>query len=431
MPSEEKTYHVDEIVGAPPQGIIFWGSTMIFSLFVLIFILSFFIRYPDTISNEIVITSENPPIEIISKNSGEINLFVNDQESVRKGQVLAIIENTVDYQDLSILKEKLIAFRIDSLNEFEQMHSNVLKIDTLLNYHFRLGELEIAFSEFNKSLKEFIFYSDIGYHSKKNNVVNQKINKYYRLKQNLQNQLTNKQKEFGLVKINYERQKKLLKSGAISSLEEEKFQMELLNKLNEIENLKSNIINTDIQIYELKNLALENDFDLKDNSEKFKVSLIKSYNTLISRIDVWEEKNVLTSPIKGKVSFFEYRSNKQFVEEGKVVMTVLPIEVSKLIGIMKIPSSKSGKVKIGQKTIVDLANYPHDEFGKIFGKIAKISLIPQDKMYYVEVDLPEGLITSYDIQLEFKQKLVGRGEIITEDLSLFQRIFNQFRKLME
>lgn len=429
MPTEEKKYHVDEIVGAPPQGIIFWGSTMIFSLFVLIFILSFFIKYPDTIVNEITITSENPPIEIISKKNGEISLFVKDQSIVKKGEVLAIIENSVNYDDLILLKEKLIAFKIDSLKENELFYQNVLKIDTLLNYSFKIGELEASFSEFNKSLKEFIFFHDIGYHSKKSGVVQQKIDKYYKLKENLKHQILNKQKEFDLVKKNYDRQTKLLASGAISVVEEEKFQIELLDKQNEMENLKSNLINTDIQIYELKSLVLENEFDSQGNTEKFKVSLIKSYNTLISNIDVWEEIYVLKSPMNGKVSFFEYRNNKQYVEEGKIVMTILPSEISRLIGQMKIPSSKSGKVKIGQKIIIQLANYPHDEFGKIFGKISKISLIPQDKLYYVEVDLPNGLTTSYNIKLEFKQKLIGNGEIVTEDLSLFQRIFNQFRKL--
>jgi hypothetical protein len=94
---------------------------------------------------------------------------------------------------------------------------------------------------------------------------------------------------------------------------------------------------------------LENEFDSQENSEKYKVSLIKSYNALISKIGVWEEIYVLKSPMNGKVSFFEYRNNKQYVEEGKIVMTILPSEINKLIGQMKIPSSNSGKVKIGQK----------------------------------------------------------------------------------
>lgn len=431
MPNEEKKYHVDEIVGSPPQGIVFWGSTMIFSLFVLIFILSFFIKYPDTIVNEITITSENPPIEIISKQSGNINLYVSDQSVVKKGQILAIIENSVNYGDLSLLKEKLLLFKLDSLNENEIFYQNIIKMDTIINYPFKIGELEIPFSEFNKSIKEYIFFNDMGYHSKKSGVVKQKIEKYYKLKQNLKDQLYNKQKEVDLVKKNYDRQKKLLSSGGISVVEEEKFQIELLNKLNEIETLRSNLISTDIQIYELKSLVLDNDFNSQDNSEKYKIELMKSYNSLVSKIDVWEEMYVLKSPMNGKVSFFEFRNNKQYVENGKIVMTILPDTINRLIGQMKIPSSNSGKVKVGQKIIIQLANYKHDEYGKIFGEISKISLIPQDKMYYVEADLPNGLTTTYGVKLEFKQKLIGIGEIVTEDLSLFQRVFNQFRKLSE
>jgi hypothetical protein len=171
---------------------------MIFSLFILIFILSFFIKYPDTIINEITITSENPPIEIISKKNGELNLFVEDQSEVKKGEILAIIENSVNYNDLILLKNELVAFKIDSLKENELFYQNVLKIDALINYPFKIGELEASFSEFNKSLKEYIFFNDIGYHSKKIGVVQQKIDKYYKLKENLKQQISNKQKEFDL-----------------------------------------------------------------------------------------------------------------------------------------------------------------------------------------------------------------------------------------
>jgi hypothetical protein len=48
---------------------------------------------------------------------------------------------------------------------------------------------------------------------------------------------------------------------------------------------------------------------------------------------------------------------------------------------------------------------------KFLVKYQKISLTPQDKMYYVEVDLPNGLTTSYNVKLEFKQKLIGIGEL--------------------
>ena len=46
-------------------------------------------------------------------------MFVEDQSEVKKGEILAIIENSVNYNDLILLKNELVAFKIDSLKENE------------------------------------------------------------------------------------------------------------------------------------------------------------------------------------------------------------------------------------------------------------------------------------------------------------------------
>ena len=65
------------------------------------------------------------------------------------------------------------------------------------------------------------------------------------------------------------------------------------------------------------------------------------------------------------------------------------------------------------------------------GKIISISQVPRNNQYAVDVEFANGLITSYKKQLDYKQEMQGTADIVTTDLRLFQRIFNQIRSLFD
>ena len=52
-------------------------------------------------------------------------------------------------------------------------------------------------------------------------------------------------------------------------------------------------------------------------------------------------------------------------------------------------------------------------------------------LYFVDVELPQKLITSYNKEIDFKQEMQGSAEIITEDLRLIERFFYQFREVLK
>ncbi len=72
---------VNEIMGNPPRKIIRWGTSILFSVFVVFLLFSWLIRYPDNIPSPIEITTVNPPVTLVSKNTGRIKiLYVSDRE---------------------------------------------------------------------------------------------------------------------------------------------------------------------------------------------------------------------------------------------------------------------------------------------------------------------------------------------------------------
>ena len=68
------------------------------------------------------------------------------------------------------------------------------------------------------------------------------------------------------------------------------------------------------------------------------------------------------------------------------------------------------------------------------GKIQNISLISvkveAKNHYVVEIDLPDGLTTTYDKILPFVSGMEGQADIITDDLSLLERILLPMKRIL-
>ena len=131
------------------------------------------------------------------------------------------------------------------------------------------------------------------------------------------------------------------------------------------------------------------------------------------------------------VSLFSYLNVNQAIRDGDEVLSIVPLEQQEVIGKLILPLQNSGKLKNGQEVIIRLNNYPYQEYGMLKGSVRNISVIPQKQNYAVEVALPGQLTTTYNKKLEYKEEMQGTAEIITEKLTLFKRIFYQFRKLIK
>ena len=64
------------------------------------------------------------------------------------------------------------------------------------------------------------------------------------------------------------------------------------------------------------------------------------------------------------------------------------------------------------------------------GVVRSISQVPDDKLYVLEVDLPDGLTTYYGTEIPFQQEMLGRAEIITDERVLIERIFDPIRSVI-
>lgn len=92
------------------------------------------------------------------------------------------------------------------------------------------------------------------------------------------------------------------------------------------------------------------------------------------------------------------------------------------IGEIKILNRDTNLIKVGQVIKIKFDTYPYMKFGKVVGKVKSISIDEIDANYIIVVELPNGLKTNNGIQLPYRQEMKGSADIITEEISLIERM---------
>src|SRR5690606_32438547 len=112
---ELRSESVQEILSNPPSWIVRWGNMVIFIAILFVIVISIFVKYPDFISSQVVITTQNPPEKIEARTSGKLEqVLAQNQQNVKSGEVLAYLETSANYKDVIALKSILDSFKPES-----------------------------------------------------------------------------------------------------------------------------------------------------------------------------------------------------------------------------------------------------------------------------------------------------------------------------
>ncbi len=96
LPKLNERDSVQYLIGNPPSWMMRYGIVVIAVLLLLLLILSWIIRFPDTIEAKTTLTTINPPVRVMAASTGRVtHLFVHSGDSVYIGQPLAIIDYVV------------------------------------------------------------------------------------------------------------------------------------------------------------------------------------------------------------------------------------------------------------------------------------------------------------------------------------------------
>lgn len=421
MPNAENYFseEASEIIGTPPRWIIRWGITLVFILFAGILAGSYFIKYPRTIKAQIVISSFNPPVDLMARRDGHIDSFFVDNDSrVQKGDIILMLSSTADYQAITCIEKNLAGTGPPDYL--------ALIREPWIEQNYVLDEIQSAFDAFQTYCLDYRHYLESDVTGGKKRLIEQQLDHnrdYYRW---LGQQKQIKDSVFLFQYRNFLRDSLLYARKMITPVEYE-------NSLRELLEMKSTLIGneTDLASARLSGMqtqqqAEELSIEHANTIAGFEQHISQSRQDLLNSIHSWKEQYLLISPACGQVTFVNYWHNNQWIKAGERLVGIIPEDSEKITGRLYIPVNGIGSVEKGQTVITRLDSYPYMEYGMIKGYINNISAVPDEENNYVaEVIFPEGLTTSRNLRLPLIQQMTGEGRIVTKDMRLIEYLFDK------
>lgn len=418
---EIRSEEVQDVLGAAPRWIVRAGISVILAVVLALFAGSWFFKYPDMIQARIIITTQNPPVPLKANRTGKISeLFFAENQTIAENDVVAIVENTANYTDYLYIESLF-----DTLTDINSFVPGT---------NLQLGELQNYYTAFLRLMKEYQNFKQFDYYAERINSIEQQITDYKIYYSRLLLQKNIQEKELAIVSKQYDRDKRLFEDSIYSESDFEKAEKSYLQEKLSFESSRTTLANTQMQINQLKQQILELKFQKTTEQTQKEIAIDEAIENFKGQLISWGKNYLIVSPISGVITFTRIWSRNQNVSAGEVVATVVPPENTDLLGRVELPAAGAGKVRPGQTVNIKLDNFPHIEFGLVKATVKHISLVPvttQDGTFYTaEIEMPDSLVSNYGKDLQFSQEMTGVAEIITDDLSLFERFLNPVRTII-
>lgn len=425
MPRSNTLYseEIQEIMGRIPGWVIRWGITVFCILFLLLLSITYAVKYPETISGPIVLTTVNPPVDLISKSSNKIEyLFVKDGELVQKDEIIAILYNSAE----SMFVLELEKILLENSDNWESYFSS-----DFLTKNYSLGELQSYYMQFIKQCVLFDHYIKTDFSTQKQKLIQDNIAKTERIILSQAKQMALIKEDLSFEESNLSRDSVLVNLNALTKTEYERSRQSMLQKQIALINQNTAMTSTQANLVNIKQQLLELEVLRDKEITNYKIALSESREQLLAQINLWRDRYVFKSPIEGKVSFIKYWSTNQNINIGDRLATVVPDDSVQVIGKMHIPSQGFAKVKVNQTVNVKLSGFPYMEYGILKGTINSLSSIPEAQGYAAEVVFNNGLISSYNTHFQFIHQMDGIGDIITKDQRLLERFLKPLKSAIK
>jgi multidrug resistance efflux pump len=398
-----------------PNALTRYGTLLTFVILLLTGVLTWFIKYPETVSAQAKLTGANAPKPVIAKQTARLtSLNKKNGALVNQGDVIGSLESTADLNEVLQFSEF-----VDRIYVLLQQNSPD-EIKLLMQKEFgHLGELQGDYQAF---MQAYILYRDyvIGdYSSIRKNLLNKDLKNTNdsRAALNEERELSNEDPLLNVTML--EKYIHLLEKNLISKEEFKALVSQNIGKKMSPSQMKSSYINNALQLNGIQKEMVELDKEIASQRLSFQQVV---YN-LKSKIDDWRNKYLLVATTKGKLAFTSFLQENQIVEAGKIISYIIP-ENSEIYAESLVPQGNFGKVKEGQKVFLKFNAYPSQEYGKVIGSVEYISPIPIDNGYYlVKILLPKRLKTNYNKEIPFVEGLTMQADIVTNDMRLAESLY--------
>ncbi len=414
---------ISDIIDVTPSWILKSGITTITFIIIIVFCFSIIIRYPETIVAKGELTSNNPPIQIRSKSSGYItDFYIEDGAYMNSNNNIFAIKNLTDTDDLEIL--------LNWMDEFNQISHPKNYLDLELQSNLKLGNMQEEYIALHMNFEELQAVLNDNLVFQKLNIIKEEITKINDITRSKESERNEFQKELLLEMEVHNRNKNLYDNKTISLDEYQKSEIEFLKKKQHLKQIESSITLYKIE----KDQKKKEQIDLKEGRYTKLRKVILSNKELISSlknsITKWNEEFIIKAPSSGFLSMNINLNINSYVKKDDILGHIVSDTNQTTFFILNVPNTNFGTIKPGQNVLLKIDAFPFEEYGIVQAKIAKINNLPNEvkgnkQEYQIVTNEFKNIVTDYGINIPYKPNLKVNAEIITQEYSLLERIFNK------
>lgn len=423
---EIQSPELQEVMSEIPGSFLKWGLFIFFAIILILIIGSYFIKNPEIVTVPVVITTQNPPVTLVAKTGGEIEkLFVTESSVIAKDEVVAIIGSTCDYDDFNILNIFLSGFN-DKSDWIEIVRTQQPPPE------LSLGEIQSNYSGFQKEWKQMKDYIEQAYIPAKLSLLEKQIVKKTEYNKELIKQERFLTEDLILAKSSFNRDSIFYyqNSYSISAKDFEKSRQGYIQKLYSFSVFNASLKNNESDFIRMNEDRLDLQVQYEKELKQYIFNIEESLQLLRSTISQWEERYIIRSPIPGKVTLTRFRNENQVIKAGETLATVIPDSATNVIARAVIPISGFGRIEIGQTVNIKLSGFPYMQYGVLKGRIYSLSQVPGEGGFTADIELTEGMTSSYREKIKFIHQMDGTADIITGDSRLIYRFIKPLKALL-
>lgn len=414
----KKSEEVQDIIDRMPTRWATWVAMVVTILMGIVVCLSFVIKYPDTVTGQVVVTSAGAPVRLVANSRGRIHLLRSDGCIVKKGEPIAYIDNGVT---------------LDEVATVENVIGKTFKPDTELRLveGLSLGELTSSYSSLVTAYRQYDLLRRSGLYDNMRQSVRQQMQTDAALAQNIDQDIVLKDRQTATKLLRHGKDSVLLAHHAISEEEYENRLAALLTIQESALSLRSSRMAKQADIdknrTQLSRLAIEE----YEAMQKAFAEVAAQWKRLRGDIRQWREQCVLTASVDGMLEHLGFWRDNMFVQQNEELFSVIPRQKHYTVEAY-LPTSGMGKVRKGQKVNIKLNDFPYNEYGFIEGTVAHISQVVNRMSgsggtldtYRIRICLPKGVVTNHGQRLCLKRETKGTADIITAPKRLVERLFD-------
>ncbi len=411
-----------DILNESPRWVVRMGATYILFLLTMFLAGTWFIRYPEVLKGSVLVTTTSPTIKVVSENEGRMmRLLVQNGSSVRKGDILAEMENRTKLENTPLLQ--------DLLQQTHSFLNEPKKRISFPGHGVTWGDLQTDVLLLSQNYLDFKQIQGDGFEAK------QVSNLKTQLKALRQLQAIQARKKdlnttaFDNTAEGYRTDQKLFSEGIYSRTEFQKKENEYLGKKQGQEDHQENLIKNELKIAEIEQALQQLEYSFLEKQRLALSNINKAAQNIENGLRNWRQQYLIIAPSDGKLAYLQNLTENQFVKSGETLFAVIPHKQD-FVAMVDIPVKGIGKASIGQKVILKLDDYPFQEFGTVEGRVLSLAPSVDVKTCRMQVALPNGLKSSYQQNFNCNSEMSGIAEVITEDMRLFERAFYGIRKLL-